>query len=66
MKKPGLFIARIALCAAIVALCPQAQNAESPRTSIVPWTGSPNAILCGPGLVYRCSPQGCFCVKPGE
>lgn len=64
MKKPSLFIARIALCAAIVALCPQTQNAESSRASIAPWAGSPNVILCGPGLVYKCTPLGCFCVKP--
>jgi hypothetical protein len=64
MKKPSLFIVRAALCAAIFALCPHAQNAESSRTSFVPWTGSPNVVLCGPGLVFRCSSLGCFCVKP--
>ena len=25
---------------------------------------APHVILCGPGLVYRCFPNGCFCVRP--
>ena len=64
MKMPGLLIARTALCAAIIALCPQAQSARHARTAFVPWTGSPSVVLCGPGLVYQCTPKGCFCVKP--
>jgi hypothetical protein len=64
MKMPSLFIARTALCAAIIALCPQAQNAASSRASFVPWASSPKLVLCEPGLVYRCTPHGCFCVKP--
>lgn len=64
MKKPNLLIVRAALCAAIVALCAQAQSVRSSRASFVPWAGSPQVVLCGPGLVYRCTPKGCFCVKP--
>jgi hypothetical protein len=63
MKMPRLFIARAALCAAIIVLCAQGQDAGSSRASSVPWAGS-SEILCGPGLVYRCTPLGCFCVKP--
>jgi hypothetical protein len=63
MKITGLFIARIAMCAAIIGLYPQAQSAASARASI-PGIGSPRVVLCGPGLVYRCSTKGCFCVKP--
>jgi len=59
MKMPSLFIARTALCAAIIALCAQGSS----RASSVPRAGS-SEILCGPGLVYRCTPLGCFCVKP--
>ena len=63
MKMPSLFIARAALCAAIIVLCTQAQDAGSSRASSLPRAGS-SEILCGPGLVYRCTPLGCFCVKP--
>jgi len=63
MKMPSLFIARTVLCAAIIALCAPGQNARSSRASVLPSTGS-SEILCGPGLVYRCTPLGCFCVKP--
>ncbi|MGC2638113.1 MAG: hypothetical protein WA294_13100 [Acidobacteriaceae bacterium] len=64
MKKTSLFIARASLFAALIALCPQTQKAESTHASMVPWASSPGVILCGPGLVYRCTPKGCFCVKP--
>ncbi|MGA8530378.1 MAG: hypothetical protein WB622_11735 [Acidobacteriaceae bacterium] len=64
MKIPSLFIARVALCAAIAALCLQPQTARTSRASFVPWTASPGVILCGPGLVYRCTTHGCYCVKP--
>ena len=64
MKVSRHFIARTALCAAIIALYPQAQNAASLRASFVPWASGHKLVLCGPGLVYRCTPQGCFCVKP--
>lgn len=63
MKMPNLFIARAALCAAIIALCAQGHDAGSSRASSLPRAGS-SVILCGPGLVYRCTPLGCFCVKP--
>jgi hypothetical protein len=63
MKMPTLFIARTALCIAIIALCAQGQNAGSSRASSLSSAGS-SEILCGPGLVYRCTPLGCFCVKP--
>jgi hypothetical protein len=65
MKMPRLLIARTALCIAIVALCAQGQNARSSRASSLPSAGS-SEILCGPGLVYRCTPLGCYCVKPGQ
>ena len=64
MKISRLFAARTALCIAIIALCAQGQNAGSSRASSLPSAGS-SEILCGPGLVYRCTPQGCYCVKPG-
>lgn len=64
MKMTRLVVARAALCAAIVALVPQAQSVRNSRASFVPWVGSPGVVLCGPGLVYRCTPKGCFCVKP--
>ena len=63
MKMPSLFIARTVFCAAILALCAQGQPTGSSRASSLPLAGS-SAILCGPGLVYRCTPLGCFCVKP--
>ncbi len=63
MKMPSLFIARTILFAAIIALSAQGHNVDSSRASSVPW-GSSSAILCKPGLVYRCTPLGCFCVKP--
>jgi hypothetical protein len=63
MKMPKLFIARAVLCIAVIGLCAQGQNAGSSRASSVLRAGS-SAILCGPGLVYRCTPRGCFCVKP--
>jgi hypothetical protein len=63
MKMPSLFIARIALCASIIVLCAQGQDAGISRASSLPRAGD-SAILCGPGLVYRCTPLGCFCVKP--
>lgn len=66
MKIPSRFIARTALCAAILALCPQVQSARTSRASFVSWAPGPKVILCGPGLVYRCTPKGCFCVKPGQ
>jgi hypothetical protein len=65
MKMPSLFIARTALCAAIIVLCAQGQDARSKSASSVALAGS-SEILCGPGLVYRCTPLGCFCVKPGQ
>jgi hypothetical protein len=63
MKMPNLFIARTALCALMIALCAQGQSARSSRASSLPWAGTSD-ILCGPGLVYKCNSQGCFCVKP--
>jgi hypothetical protein len=63
MKMPRLFIARTALCVAMIALCAQGQDAGRSRASSVPSAGS-SVILCAPGLVYRCTPLGCFCVKP--
>jgi hypothetical protein len=63
MKMPSLFIARAVLCAGIIVLGSQGQNAGSSRASSLPWAGT-SEILCGPGLVYRCTPLGCFCVKP--
>jgi hypothetical protein len=64
MKMPRLISARTALCVAIVALCPQPQKAASSHTSFVSWPSSPKIILCDPGLVFRCTSLGCFCVKP--
>jgi len=64
MRMPSLIIARVALCTAIVALCPQVPVGGSSRASSLPRAGSSSVILCGPGLVYRCTPQGCYCVKP--
>ena len=63
MKMPNLSIARTLLCVAIIALSAQGHNARSARASSVSF-GSSSAILCKPGLVYRCTPLGCFCVKP--
>jgi hypothetical protein len=63
MKMPSLFIVRTTLFAAIIVLCAQGQNAGNSRASVLPSAGS-SEILCGPGLVYRCTPLGCFCVKP--
>ena len=63
MKMPRLFIARAAFCVAIIALCAQGQNPVSSRASSLRSAGG-SEILCGPGLVYRCTPAGCFCVKP--
>lgn len=57
-----LFISGALLCATIFALNAQGQRATSSRTS-GPST-SKSAILCMPGLVYRCNQFGCFCVKP--
>lgn len=56
----NLFIARTLLCAAIIALSAQGQPAKSSSTFKLGSRGS--SILCGPGLVYRCGPKGCFCV----
>jgi hypothetical protein len=58
-----LFIARTLLCATIIAFSGQGQYARSSNASSVRSAGS-SVILCGPGLVYRCSKLGCFCVKP--
>jgi hypothetical protein len=63
MKMPNLSVARTALCIAIIALSAQVQHAPSARASSVPRAGS-SEILCQPGFVYRCTPLGCFCVKP--
>jgi hypothetical protein len=64
MKMPSLFIIRTALCAAIIVLCAQGQNAGSSPASLLLPSARSSEILCGPGLVYRCTPLGCFCVKP--
>jgi len=57
-----LFISSALLCGTIVALA-QGQYLSSSRTSSGPSAGT-NAILCQPGLVFRCNSHGCFCVKP--
>ena len=54
-----LFIAAALMCTPIMASNAQALNVRSPRIS-----PGANAILCMPGLVYRCNQFGCFCVKP--
>ncbi len=54
-----LLIVAALLCTPLMASNAQAPNATSPRIST-----STNAILCMPGLVYRCNQFGCFCVKP--
>jgi hypothetical protein len=63
MKITRLFTARTALFVALIALCAQGQNAGRSDASAIPSAGT-SVILCGPGLVYRCTPLGCFCVKP--
>ena len=57
-----LFISSTLLCAMII-LNAQGQHARSLRTPSGPSAGT-NAILCQPGLVFRCNQFGCFCVKP--
>jgi hypothetical protein len=52
-----------ALLCTVIILSAQGQHARTSRTSPGPFVGS-NAILCQPGLVYRCNQFGCFCVKP--
>ena len=64
VKMRNLFIAHAVLCATIVAFCPQPRQSSASQVSLVPLTHSPQVILCGPGLVYKCTPQGCFCVRP--
>lgn len=64
MKMPSHILTLSALFAAIVVLCPQAQHARSLRASSIPGADSPKAVLCGPGLVFKCTSKGCFCVKP--
>ena len=59
----NLFIARTLLFAAIIALSAQGQHARSSYTSPARSAGN-SAITCQPGLVLRCTPLGCFCVKP--
>ncbi|MFZ0318542.1 MAG: hypothetical protein WAL56_05400 [Candidatus Sulfotelmatobacter sp.] len=63
MKLPRLFAVRTALFVAFIALCAQGQNAGRSNASAISSAGT-SVILCGPGLVYRCTPLGCFCVKP--
>ena len=58
-----LFIARTLLCATIIALSAQGQHAMSSRASFALSAGG-SAITCQPGLVFRCSKLGCFCVRP--
>lgn len=55
------FIARTLLCASIIGLSAQGQHAISSQSSPGLSTRT-SIILCGPGLVYRCFPNGCFCV----
>jgi hypothetical protein len=62
--KMSTLIARTLLCAAFIAFCPLVQSPASARASAIPWAGTPHAILCQPGFVYRCNSQGCFCVRP--
>jgi hypothetical protein len=57
------FIARTLLCATIIVLSAQGQNARISRTSSGPAAGN-SVITCMPGLVLRCNQFGCFCVKP--
>jgi hypothetical protein len=62
MKMPSLsklFIAAALLCTPIIASNAQAPNARSSRIS----SGN-SVITCQPGYVFRCTSQGCFCVKP--
>jgi hypothetical protein len=54
-----LFISGALLCA-MIGMNAQGQHA---RSSSGPSVGR-NAILCMPGLVYRCNKFGCFCVRP--
>jgi hypothetical protein len=62
MLSLGKFIlANLLLCATIVGLHAQGQNAKTSGTS-TPSTGP--AITCMPGFVFRCNSFGCFCVKP--
>jgi len=64
MKVSSRIIARVALCTAMVALCPHVQSARTSRTSLLNWAPKTNAILCQPGFVYKCTSKGCFCVRP--
>jgi hypothetical protein len=54
-----LFIVAALLCTPLMASTAQAPSATSPRIS-----NSTNVITCMPGFVFRCTSQGCFCVKP--
>jgi hypothetical protein len=54
-----LFIAAALLCTPLIASNAQAPNARGSRIS----SGS-FVITCQPGYVFRCTSQGCFCVKP--
>lgn len=53
-----LVISSTLLCAAI-AMSAQGQHAKNSG----PTVGN-KAILCMPGLVFRCNQFGCFCVRP--
>jgi hypothetical protein len=54
-----LFIVAALLCTPLMASNAQAPNVKSPRIS-----SGANAILCMPGLVFRCNKFGCFCLPP--
>jgi hypothetical protein len=60
MKMPSLsklFIAAALLCTPLMASNAQAPSAKNQRIS-----SGTHAILCMPGLVFRCNQFGCFCL----
>jgi hypothetical protein len=56
-----LFVARTLLFATIIVLTVPGQQLNASLTSFAPSTRN-FAVTCQPGLVFRCTPKGCFCV----
>jgi hypothetical protein len=56
-----LFIARTLLCTTIIVLSAQGQSLKSSSASS-PLSVGGSAVTCQPGLVFKCTSKGCFCV----
>jgi hypothetical protein len=59
-----LSIGKLVFACAMLSITILGSNAHAQRAKNTSVSSGNFAILCMPGLVFRCNQFGCFCVRP--